>query len=111
GHRISRELYRLVGANSPTRSDFMSYEALGRPLLNEANRDVWAGVSVQNTMTQDRNRAKVIRGKPHVAVLEIPDDVGIRCERTGDTRGHLTLWGEPEQLLSYVRDVIELETS
>jgi len=30
-------------------------------------------------------------------------------ERTGDARGHFTLWGEPDELLSYVRDVIELD--
>ncbi len=32
-------------------------------------------------------------------------------ERTGDARGHFTLWGEPDELLSYVRDVIELGSS
>jgi hypothetical protein len=41
--------------------------------------------------------------------LEIPDAAGVRCERTGDARGHLTLWGEPDELLSYVREVIELD--
>jgi hypothetical protein len=108
---MPRVLYRLVGAYPPARRDFLSYKALGRPLLNEANRDVWAGVSVQNTMAQARNRAKIIRGKTYVAVLEVPDDADIRCERTGGTRGHYTLWGEPDELLSYVRDVIELNPS
>ena len=108
---MPRTFYRLVGANPPTLRDFESYEALGRPLLNEANRDLWTGVSVQNTMAQARNRAKVVRGKTHIAVLEIPDDSDVRYERTGDKRGHFTLWGEPADLLSYVRDVIKLDAS
>lgn len=108
---MPRTFYRLVGANPPTLRDFKSYEALGRPLLNEANRALWTGVSVQNTVAQARNRAKVVRGKTHIAVLEIPDDADVRYERTGDKRGHFTLWGEPADLLSYVRDVIKLDAS
>lgn len=80
-------------------------------MLNEANRDIWAGVSIQNTIAQARNRAKVVRGKTHVAVLEIPDDALVRFERTGDTRGHYTLRGEPHELLRYVGNVIQLDAS
>ncbi|HEV2127790.1 MAG TPA: hypothetical protein VGR22_04135 [Thermomicrobiales bacterium] len=109
---MSRLFYRLVEGNPPSLRDVMSYKALGRPLLNEANREVWAGgVSVQNTMAQAHNRAKVLRGKTHVAVLEIPDGANVRWERTGEKRGHVTLWGDPQELLSYVRDVIGLERS
>ncbi len=108
---MAQVLYRLVEANPPTLRDFMSYRALGRPLVNEANRDIWEGISVQNTLAQARNRAKVLRGKTHVAILEIPDDPPVRCERTGEHRGHFTLWGVPHVLLSYIRDVVRVDAS
>jgi hypothetical protein len=109
---MDRVFYRLVESNPPTLRDFMSYKALGKPLRTEADRDIWEGLSVQNTLAQARNRAKVFRGKKtHVAVLEIPDDAPVRCERTGVNRGHSTLWATPQKLISYLRDVVELDAS
>lgn len=42
---------------------------------------------------------------PFIAVIVLPDGCNIRYERTGKTRGHHTVWGDPEELLGYVSHV------
>ena len=88
----------------------MSHMALGKPLRNERHRDIWSGVSVQEKLIQSQNQAKVSRGNQFVgiAILEIPESVDIRAEKTTNQEGHFTLWAEPEELLRYMREVVEL---
>ena len=43
----------------------------------------------------------------YIARLEIPEDGPIRFERTRG-RGHFTLWGDPELMLTYAVSVVEV---
>jgi hypothetical protein len=103
-----RLFYRLILAAEPTAIDFLSGEALGltRP-VNPALDRLWQGGSVQNTESQARARG---RGMPwlggSIAEVAIPDDGSVAFERTGKSRGHFTLWGDPTKLLGCVVRVV-----
>ena len=55
------------------------------------------------TETQARNQARdfPLLGS-YIARLDVPDDAPVRAERTLRTRGHHTLWADPQALLRYV---------
>lgn len=103
-----RLFYRLILGAEASKSDFLSGEALGdrEPRDREMVR-LWRGISVLNTEAQARSRG---RGMPwlgrFIAVLEIPDDGRITYQRTGTSRGHFTLWGDPLVLLRCVVRVV-----
>lgn len=110
---MTREWYRLVRSNPPNLRDFMSNKALGKTLRNERDREIHDGLSVHQTLRQSRNQAQAFRGNPFVgiAILEIPEGSGMPWKRTGQSEGHHTLWAEPEDLIRYVREVVELPDS
>ncbi len=110
---MTREWHRLVRSNPPSLRDFMSQKALGLPLRNERFRDIWDGVSVQQTLLQARKLNETFRKNPctWIAILEIPETADIRFKRTTDQIGHYTLWAEPEELIRYVREVVEIAAS
>ena len=70
---------------------------------------VWDGISVYRTATQERNKA---RDHPFlgrfIAELSIPDDAPIRVEKTYG-RGHHTVWGAADILLTLVVSVTPVE--
>ena len=100
-----RTFYRLIPAEQPTERDFLSDKDLGEP----APRDdpellrMWEGISVNNTEAQARNKGRDLPwlGR-YIAVLDIPEGGPITYQRTGRSRGHHTLWGEPSELLRCV---------
>ena len=99
-----RTFSRVVKHNPPTPEDFMSYEALGIPVLDPSPETLRLrdGISVQATEAQARRKARGILGLgSYIARLEIPEDAPIRIERTKGP-GHHTLWGEPAELLRCV---------
>lgn len=108
-----RRCERIVRSNPPTRRDFTSNAARGRPLPPGAPPEVvrlWDGLSVYETAGQARRHAKaspMLGG--YVAALDLPATAAIRCERTTRSRGHYTLWGEPDALLGCVSEVIPVE--
>lgn len=91
----------------------MSNKALGKTLRNERDREIHDGLSVHQTLDQSRNQAQAFRKNPFVgiAILHIPEDSGMPWKRTGTSEGHHTLWAEPEDLIRYVREVVELPDS
>jgi hypothetical protein len=80
----------------------LSYEALGKSLRDERQRELWSGVSVQATEAQARGRAKLPTLGRFIAELSVADDGPIVWKRTGDKPGHHTLWGDPDDLLDCV---------
>ena len=97
-----RTFYRVVATDPPTRRDFLSHQALGKPLREASERELWTGVSVQSTEQQARHRAKLPGFGRYIAELWIRDTDSIRWRRTGRQSGHHTVWGEPDALLACV---------
>jgi len=97
-----RTFYRVVATDPPTRRDFLSHEALGIPLRNADDRELWQGVSVQATEQQARQRARLPGFGRYVAELLVPGAGPIAWRRTGRQRGHHTLWGDPDEMLACV---------
>jgi hypothetical protein len=106
--------YRIVPTDSPTVHDFNADEALGIPIIGDDPERIrlGSGISVYSTQNQARRKAQDL---PHlgnyIAVLDVPDEGVLRVERTTRSRGHHTLWGDPEAILAWVvavRPVSEL---
>lgn len=107
-------LYRLVKTKWPTPWDFMSDEAKGELPPADADSEtleMWRGVSCHAVALKLTRRTNMVRSLPFLAVIELPDDCPIEFRRTGKTSGHHTIWGEPEDLLRYVRHVERVRTS
>ena len=71
-----------------------------------------SGISVNATLAQARNRARVVASlKPFrfVVELSIPVDGSIPFKRTGRQRGHYTLWAEPQVLADCVVSVVPVD--
>lgn len=108
------EFFRIVRTIPPTEGDFLSYEALGLPLLagaTEAERRIWSGVSVYSTQAQARQAFKMtlFTGYAGVARLLLPSDEGLCWERTPiGGRGHHTIWAPADRLVAYVQESVPL---
>jgi hypothetical protein len=102
--------HRIVKSAHPSARDFLSYELLGIPLPPNPTDEqirIHSGTSVYATEAQARRKARGIPSLGRfIAVLEIPDDASVRAERTTNSGGHYTLWGQAESLVSYVTSVV-----
>lgn len=102
-------LHRMAKSDPPEREDFLSREGqgLGPPDDREEARRLNSGVSMFATEQQARNKAQryPFLGR-HIARLEIPDDAPILVERTTESRGDYTAWGDPDELRKYVVSVV-----
>ena len=100
---MARRFYRLVRSNPPTLDDFLSNREKGIPMARPDPEValLWDGLSVYATETQARNQAKA---KPwlgaYIAELSIAEADPITFRRSGTSRGHHTLWGDPFELLA-----------
>ena len=87
----------------------MSARALGRPLLDpdDVKRRLWDGISVYETEDHARRTAaRFPRIGNYMARLHVQSMRGIRWERTTDSPGHYTLWGDPDQIANCVELVL-----
>ncbi len=101
----SAHVFRIVRTNPPKRTDFLSNEALGRPLADPSFEELWRGISVFESEEQARGLARdVPRLGAFIAQLRIP--AGARVERTLTRLGHLTIWASPDALLQGVVQVV-----
>jgi hypothetical protein len=99
-----RVFYRVLRTNPPTRDDFKSYLALGRPPgPNPTPRRLraWAGVSVYDTAAVAHAKARDYNLGSFVAELHIPEDAPVQAEGPGQS-GHVNLYAEPDELLRFV---------
>lgn len=113
---MARTFFRIVQTNPPTRRDFLSNQERQReprPGTSEEVRQVWDGLSVHETEAQSRRQVREFpRLGAFVAELRIPDQrVGpIRWQRTFSRNpGHYTLWGDSDELLGYVVNIVPVE--
>jgi hypothetical protein len=104
-----RVFYHMVATDPPTVDDFRSNHAKGRvprrPLTAE-EQDLWEGISAYETWSLARRKAGASPWLgEYIAELHIPARSAIRARRTTTSRGHWTLWGDPEDLLGCVVSV------
>jgi hypothetical protein len=101
--------YRIVHTDPPPLADLTSPAAIGKapPDDDPETLRLWDGISVYDTVL--RAMAKSRRYPwlgTFIAKLEIPNDGSFRIERTTKSRGHYTIWAEPEDLLESVTEMI-----
>ena len=101
--------FRIVKTDPPTEADFLSYKALGRPLLRDtpSQRRSWEGVSVTSTL--EAARALTVRAPNlgrFIAELELVEGGAVRFAQTGGAPAHYDLWGEPRDMLAAVVRVV-----
>ena len=106
--------YRLVKHNPVTREDVLSYADLGIISIDDPPeiRRLKGGISVNRTLRQARNRALALsslRDHAFIAELRIPDGAPVTFERTGHQKGHHTLWGDPDDFVTYVVSVVRVD--
>ena len=102
-------LHRITG-NPAEREHLLSRDAQGVPAPKDTDeaRRLNAGVSMYATLEQARKKAQAFPFLgDHIACLEIPDDAPVQIERTlPGSRGHYTIWGDPDELLRYVVSIV-----
>jgi hypothetical protein len=106
---MPRIIYRVVTGDPPPLDDFLSAQALGEPPpLNPDQARLHDGISVYATERQARRKAQAYPWiGDYLAVLELSDDAPVRVERTlPRSRGHHTLWGDPEYLRDRVVSIV-----
>ena len=102
-------VHRIVLQNPPALEDLVSPAGMGEhpPTGDPRVARLWEGISVFRTMQQARNRAlRSTHLGSYIAVLDLVESGPIQCERTGLTRGHYTVWGDPVALLAAVVNVV-----
>lgn len=103
---IARVFYRLVKSDQPDLDDFVSNEARGRRLPNPTPERVWrwSGVSAYLTPEGARGTARMFPQLGRfVAELRVGTQDAVQFAMWPDADdGHLTLWGEPSDLLDCV---------
>lgn len=73
------------------------------PGAADETRRLWSGISVFDTEVRARQTAlDYPRLGKHIAMLDIPKEGPIRAERTTNSLGHYTLWGDSAKMLTRV---------
>jgi hypothetical protein len=105
---MPRTFYRAVETAPPTRADFLSDAAKGRPPRppQRQNPALYRGISVFDNLEdlEDRRERVLALGHhfPGLSVaLDVPDGAPVQIHKTGGS-GHYTLVGDPDVLLAYV---------
>ena len=103
--------YRVVGVNPPERQHFTSNKARGKPPRGPERDDpeLWEGLSVYNNEEAARIQAKRIPSLgSYLARLAIPTDSPISYKQTLTNPAHYTIWGDPEELLAIIEEIIDV---
>jgi len=104
-----RRLYRIVYTDPPTRRDFVPSPEPDWSWLEAGpeHLELSLGISCFATLTQARNKAKRYPWLGNFIVTRaIPRQTDLRIERTIEkSRGHLTIWGSPDEIASYVLEI------
>ena len=96
--------YRIIKGAIPTLWDFQSFQARGQrfrtPVDPETHR-ISFGLSAYDTLERAWANA---RRRPtlgtHVVPIEVPEAGVVRVERTTSKRGHVTIFGEPSDVMA-----------
>jgi hypothetical protein len=102
------KLYRCVQTDPPTRDDFVSPEAKGQPprkndpLYERTNSGLSSFVDWE--LLRDKARLFPKLGS-FMVELVIPSHAPVIFERTFESFGHYTIWGDPDYLLTLVSEI------
>jgi hypothetical protein len=112
---MSTRLYRAVKTDQPTRDDFLSSQARGKPPVSQDQEVLRThdGISMFTPLEIARTRALRYRriGSFLAEVVRPDDSPSIWIERTFASEGHYTVWGNPDELLALVAGVVPVEPS
>ena len=96
--------YRIIKTATPTLWDFQSFQARGQRFRTPVDAETYRisfGLSAYDTL--DRARANA-RRRPtlgtHIVPIEVPEGAARRVERTTSKRGHVTIFGEPSDVMA-----------
>ena len=100
---MPRTFYRIVKADPPGVSDFLSNAAKGFPPTEPEVRDpdIYHGISVQDSLDGIRAAQLRTRIRGNFAKLDIPEQAPVLVKKTLGA-GHFTIKGDAQLLLSYV---------
>lgn len=104
-----RRLYRVVRSTPATPEDFTSNADRGRELTSPTpeRRRLWRGLSCYDSEERARKKAlQVPLLGNFIATLEIPAGTAVQSERTTNSAGHHTIWGDPDLIASCVTAVV-----
>jgi len=102
---MSRSFYRIVKTEAPTAADFLSKPAVAQELLDKRPElaRILTGISVFDGIELARKKAlRFPMLGEFLAEISVTETPPLHFERTTTSRGHYTLWGDPEQLLELV---------
>ena len=105
---LPRRVYRVVRADPPTRTDFLSPAVLGRRFADPRQHDLAEGISVFATEAQARRQALAYQLGRHIAELQLPAGAEIRRTQRR-TAGHHTVRADAEALLRSVVRVVPVD--
>jgi hypothetical protein len=96
-------LYRAVSTWPPTRDEFRSDEAKGKPIrpVQRQQPVLYRGISLFDSVAELDARRERAPLPPLIVELAIPDGAPVEIHKTLG-RGHWTVVGDPDLLLSYV---------
>ena len=96
--------YRIIRTETAALWGFQSFQARGqrfrRPVDPETYR-ISFGLSAYDTLERARIQA---RSRPalgtHIVPITVPEGGPVRAERTTSKRGHVTIFGEPSDVMA-----------
>lgn len=103
-NRPIRIMYRGIEGPVPEPTDFMSFEARGRPNRRNVDPEIWRGISVFDDLQTAKERTAKARSISHFAVLGIRPGVGVLKKTFGPH--HYTWWVDPLEAMGTVTGVI-----
>lgn len=102
---MPRSFYRIVKTERPSAADFTPKATLSEEVLKrrpEIARLV-TGISFFDDVELARKKALSFPMLgDYLAEIIVPDTSSLKFERTTTSRGHYTLWADPEQVLGLV---------
>jgi hypothetical protein len=105
-------LFRIIKDTTPTLDDFTSNAKRGRVIPANLSPDLhwlWDGLSLYAESDQ---AIKTARRFPqlgrYLATLDLSQSTTATWERTTPSEGHYTVWGDPEELLQCVVNVVPI---
>ena len=107
-----RTLHRIVRSDPPSIRDVTSKLELGfvDATADMETRRLESGLSTYRTLAQARRKARAFRFLgSYIAVIDVARAEAIQIERTTNSAGHYTLWGEPRLILDLVVAVMPVD--
>lgn len=85
--------YRLLRGTQPAPTDWLSHQALGKPLPAGVCPCEWASISLMSTLVAAKKLAKLpnFQGVTTAAVLDIPAGAGVHESK----KNHINFWPAP----------------